>query len=420
MKKIDCVKKVQLYLDELQEKYEIENDENLQNSIDEYESGELTEEDFDELYKDFEAIDLTLPDEPEYLDIAIDDFFKYMSELSSLSVVDSGSVRTTHIRQATIDTIKRGWHVVDDKLKSYVFEGDDYNVRIIEKPFLVGIQNIIDSNYDEDYGVYPCSNYLALELEYTGETIMSIDEENEVFDRITFFLGQKIGDAVYRTDFIDVHDVVDDFDDVQLVAKDEVVNIKTLTKSTPLTKLYEQAKRAEDVEIRFLYFYKIIEYISPVVAKMNAYENLNKRLDLLATCERDYKFLDSIFAISRKYDEDVKDDFLCISVIQTCVDVIPIWYLFPESKQKTIKKNLGASEVSDESLSVDQLRSLQKQVANILYATRNKIVHAKSNFVSKGLEFSIEEMESANEIMAIVANSIIKWNERQTDYYRIK
>ena len=188
----------------------------------------------------------------------------------------------------------------------------------------------------------------------------------------------------------------------------------------PMMKLYKQAIAAEDGEIKFLQYYKIIEYISPIVAKLTAYDKLNKRLDVLATSGRNHEYLDSIFSITRKYDLDMKDDYLAISVIQTCVDVLPFWQLVPERLRRQIRKNLSLQGDSlDDTISDEQLTSLQKQIARMLYSTRNSIVHAKSNYEPNGYELECDELEDGNKMMDMITMSIIQWNERQPESYKV-
>ena len=63
----------------------------------------------------------------------------------------------------------------------------------------------------------------------------------------------------------------------------------------------------------------------------------------------------------------------------------------------------------------EQLSSLQKLIARIIYATRNSIVHAKSNYESNGYEMEGDELDDGNVMMEKIALSIIQWNERQPD-----
>ena len=83
------------------------------------------------------------------------------------------------------------------------------------------------------------------------------------------------------------------------------------------------------------------------------------------------------------------------------------------SAEKSFKIAIGEN-VKDE-----QLASLQKQIANILYSTRNNIVHAKSNYIPTGLELQGEELIKGNIMMDKIAISIIQWNTRQPEAYRV-
>jgi hypothetical protein len=54
----------------------------------------------------------------------------------------------------------------------------------------------------------------------------------------------------------------------------------------------------------------------------------------------------------------------------------------------------------------------------ILYATRNSIVHAKSNYIATGNEISQSDLPAGNEMMEIITRSIINWNQRQPEGFR--
>lgn len=419
---VEKYKNIKSYIEKLQEDFNVECYTENDSIIDEFEKEGISEKDIaDELDDDF-TIDVSFPDEMDYTAYSADKFCEYMNEIDSFTEVDKSTVRTTHIRQTIIDSEYRDWYLFEEKIQSYKFKGEGYVAQVITNPFLIGLYNSKEGNYDEDYGVYPCSRYLAIELKYEKAPVMTPKEEDLLMERICYFLTQKVGVSVYTSYVLDAYQVKEDLDEEKFEAKEETVDTSSLISFTQLTRMYLQAKSTMDDEIKFLYFYKIIEYISPVVARLTAYEKLNKRLDLLAQRDRDYKYLDSIFAISRKYDNDVKDDYLCASVIQTCVDAVPLWEYIPEHLQKSIKQNLklNNNKFCDENLTEDQIASYNRQLASSLYATRNSIVHAKSNYKSTGIEFQAEEMENANRIMDVIATSIIQWNERQPDIYKLK
>lgn len=420
MKMIDkeTRRKIQGYLDFLQENYEIEND--YTNYFD---------EDEEEIPDEFEDEDIVLdfPQDYDGVSYSSEEFLDYMSDIDSIVEVDKTTVRTNHIRQTIISSRYQGWDLFEGKLRSFGFDGDFYTVNIVSNPFLIGLVNAKNGNCDQDYGVYCCLEYTALELKYKDERRLLKEEEDQLLERITFFLTKALGTAVYISEVIDMNQkydyysvVEDDDEEENDNSSDTIVKVSDLMAYNPMMKLYKQALAAEDEEIKFLQYYKIVEYISPIVAKLTAYDKLNKRLDLLAISARNHEYLDSIFSITRKYDQDMKDDYLAISVIQTCVDVLPLWQFVPERLRKQIRKNLSLKGDSlDDTISDEQLASLQKQIARMLYSTRNSIVHAKSNYEPNGYELEGDELEDGNKMMDMITMSIIQWNERQPESYKV-
>ena len=404
-------KKLQDYLNYLLDTYEIGNSE------DDFYSEE--EDEWPDEF-DIESIGLDFPYEYENPSYPIEEFMDCMSDIETLVEIDKTTVRTNHIRQTIIDSRYKDWEIFREKISSYKFEGPDYRVTIKMNPLLIGIINTKNGNYDEDYGVGCCGNYVVLELKYDGDNRLSKVQEDDLLERITFYLTRELDAAINISEVINLDELGDYYLDEEEIV-DTTVNVDSLVGNSQLIKLYKQAKSTEDSEIKFLQYYKILEYISPLVAKLNAYDKLNKRLDLLASSTRDYKYLDTIFSVTRKYDLDVKDDYLAESVIKTCMDVSPLWELIPERLQKQMKKTFlsGKSDICVDELKEEQLGSLQKQIAKMLYATRNSIVHAKSNYEPIGYELEGDELINGNRMMDVVALSIIQWNERQPESFRI-
>lgn len=251
----------------------------------------------------------------------------------------------------------------------------------------------------------------------------------ELVEKICFYLTDVLDVAVYPWsghDISEIYDRMDEYfeeddDNEESEDGDVIIGDNELPEYTPLLKMYRQAAGVEDPEIQFLQYYKIIEYVSPVVARFVAYEQLNKKLDLLPAIKRDYKFLESIISVVQKYDKDMRDNALAASVIENCVDVLPLYEMLPERLRKIVKgdvklqkDSLTCVEVSDV-----QLRGIKGNIATILYATRNSIVHAKSNYEVTGNEMTAEELPTGNEIMKIIARSIINWNQRQVEGFRV-
>ena len=87
-----------------------------------------------------------------------------------------------------------------------------------------------------------------------------------------------------------------------------------------------------------------------------------------------------------------------------------------------MKHQLGIEEkvkIESIALSNEQQMSLKKQVANILYSTRNSIVHTKSNYEPNELECPPDSLEEVNQMMSSIGRALIQWNENQADYIRV-
>lgn len=393
------------------------------------EGGYLGETDYDELPDEMEIDEVCLmfPDDQEIFSIDAKSFLEYMREINTLQRVSDDSVRTDHIIQVTISSARFGFTAFENAINSYTFEMDGISARVVKSPFLVGVMNARTGHYDEDLGLGACEPYTAIEI-----ALKEGKEEpnlNELIERICFFLTDKTGIAVYPWEgpmLGEMYDSMgenygsnesDNADSVNM----GVIDIASLPHYSPLLKMYRLAKDVNDPEIQFLQYYKMLEYVSPIVAKSVAYEHLNKKLDLLPSVSRDHKFLDSLLSIAKKYDKDLRDDSLALAAIENCVDVIPLFEMLPKRVLKKIKGILKVQNdsLSDEDVNEEQLMALQKQIAAMLYATRNSIVHAKSNYIQTGNEFKNEELEEVNEMMDVIASSIINWNERQPNGFRV-
>ncbi len=391
--------------------------------------GYIDNEKYDELPDEMEIEDITLsfPDDQDYYSISPENFLEYMREINSLKK-ESEIVRTDTIIQVAISSARMGYTGFEDRLTSYSFAGDGINVAIVKRPFLVGVINAKEGRYEEDFGLGATEPYTAIEIRTTEKKGLAF--HRKLVEQICYFLTEKLGVAVYPWEGPDIDEIYDTMDEyyegseeegVSTDEESEEVKIDSLPEYTPLLKMFRQAKGIEDPEIRFLQYYKMIEFVSPVAAKLVAYEHLNKRLDLLATVHRDYKYLDSIVSLVRKYDKDMRDDSLALAVIENCVDPVPLYEMIPQRMRKIVKAKLKLQKdaLTDGDVSEEQLRGLQKQLAAILYATRNSIVHAKSNYEMTGNELLESEIEEANDMMTVIAHSIINWNQRQAEGFRV-
>lgn len=94
---------------------------------------------------------------------SVDDFLRYTEDLENIQVRYNHSVIVGDIRQTIISVDEYYYeHLVPD-LK---FDTEKYYLKIVNNPFLIGIIASQYEIYNEDFGIFPCSDYKAVEITY--------------------------------------------------------------------------------------------------------------------------------------------------------------------------------------------------------------------------------------------------------------
>jgi hypothetical protein len=175
--------------------------------------------------------------------------------------------------------------------------------------------------------------------------------------------------------------------------------------------LFRKALESSDEEIKFLYFYKIIEFYSPIAAKISAYEGLSKKLDTLKYKTASNKDLASIFSIADKFRVSQTDKELAQTVLVQAIDMVEHFAKLPNSIQRSISKSLHFSvEELNYKTKPETIQGIHTFVSNVLYSTRNSIVHAKSNYKSDSNECKPEDLQTLNSFLKETCYLIINWH----------
>lgn len=396
-------------LNHLWEKYEIEAPNFMSIIDDEYSN--LEDYDFSD-----EIVDISMNDEMETLDYTVEDMLRYLENIDDLQY-DENSAWNNNIKQYIIAVDE--WEIEKVNLTRFSFTSETLNITFVENPFYIGIAAIDQGITDDNYGITPCSHYLAAELQYPTNAYFSKDEEIKVLKQFLHTISVKTGIALKLGQFFFF-----DYDYYNIDEDDDSRNISTnygmedLLFYTKAMDYFSKAIEIEDEDIKYLHFYKIIEYFSPVASKKSAYNMLNLRLDALQVKGRNQKYLESIFQLTRDYDTSLKDKELATTVLRECADSLELFDVLPESIRKQIKKNLHFQK-DITALNTAEKEMLDKEIGLILYSTRNQIVHAKSNYRPTGYECNADDMSQLNIFMKNLCQCLIIWNNRQPDEYRL-
>lgn len=369
---------------------------------------------------------IEFPDEPESIIYSISDFLDYTEDIDSIVKVDDSTVRCSRIVQTIIN--------INDYLFDFsgiannIVENENYTISLNSCPFLIGLIATKERIFDEDYGIAPSSSYTVVEIIYNDKAhAVNISVETKLIKEFLFYLSHKYNTPLYIGEFMTFDRFnLDDYDEVEEEIPDnskvEIIKVLSdnLLRYSNLMDMYVEAMSIGNEEIKFLYYYKIIEHCSPIVSKMKAYELLNRKLDLLPYNNRDYKYLDSIFELTREHDISLRDSELAYTVLLECIDIIQLYEFLPSSIKKSLsKKHQYKNENIKYDLDISKQNQIKQGISIILYATRNSIVHAKSNYTLTGEECKTNDLEELNIFISKLCYCLIAWNNRQPEMFKL-
>lgn len=358
-------------------------------------------------YNDGEVF-LSFPEEEE-ISIPIEYFFELFSEIDSITIHNDNKVTTSTITQRAIEISPVSPVVYMGFLESYINNG--IRIRILNEPILIGLAATKLNHYDK-YAP-PCSRHFAVELTYPSkESRLTEQEEDDIIKSYFFELSHQ-----YKMSFeYSSYHYIDDFDFTEYTDGPGYMP-KELEKYNQGMDLFIKASQPISDDLKYLTYYKILEFFAPIYSKIDAFESMRRKLDSSNASNPNGKFIASIFDLAKKYSDNLRDKELIKPLINGGFDFVDIYEYLPESIKKKIKKEAGTENLDYDSKpeTIDKAVNL---IGQILYSTRNQIVHAKSNYTSNGFECPESDLKILNEFMHKATYSVIKWYNRLPGYLK--
>ena len=109
-----------------------------------------------------------------------------------------------------------------------------------------------------------------------------------------------------------------------------------------------------------------------------------------------------------------------MSILESRLDITSLFSFLPDKLKKNISKNCQFEVRNITSLNSAKVELVKTEIAGILYATRNSIVHAKSNYSVTGKECLEDDFEQLNIFMARLCECLFVWNGRQSKEFKLK
>lgn len=358
----------------------------------------------DEIDKNTETIYMPFPREEE-IEVDIDDLLYYFSDFDSYKIHDTNKVTTDKITQRVVTC---------SELSPYYYLGhfdtqtDEIKIGIRTNPILIGIAATSMSEYTK-YSP-PCSSHIAVEVRYASkEKRLSDEDETKLINAFFFELAHA-----YKISFnFSSFETPDEFIEEEFTEESNKLP-KIIEEYNPGMELFVMANQTLSPELRFLTYYKVFEYFAPIYSKIDSFEAMRKKLDSSNANNLNAAYISSIFELARSYENSLRDKELVKAVINNTFDLIDIY----ESLPLRIKKQLKVEKLNYKSKK-ETLDQIVNYLGNLLYSTRNSIVHAKSNYTQTGLECKEDDLDELNEFMHKACYSTIKWYNRLPTHLKI-
>jgi hypothetical protein len=259
---------------------------------------------------------------------------------------------------------------------------------------------------------------LAIEIIYEKkENILEDKLEKSLINSYIFELADSTNIALSLSE---IRNPRDEFEELREEAElNYTSDLRELESYNEGMKMFVSAVQIEDHELKFLNFYKVLEHFSPIAVNIEANELMRKKLDSPKSSFENGDFIRSIFELANSMRDRYNDEDLIKASFNSCFDFIGLYNILPESIKKKIRKQLGGQEL-DYSTDKQKISTSCNIAAKIIYKTRNKVVHAKSNFSLTGDEIQSEEMEDLNNFMQEASSQAIRWYNRQPEHMKLE
>lgn len=364
--------------------------------------------------EDIQEIELYHPNEYNVEPIAIEEYLDLDGEIQSLSLVNKGLIKT-HLRRYFIVTASDSDenYLISNIADSTESKLDGITIKLKSNPLIV---TLVESNmdfYDPDYYF----QYLVIELKYESEEfILDQQDERKLIDSFLFEIADSIEIALNYSSLINPSRSFYDLEE----ELEEGLN-SDLRKLIPYNegmKLFISATQIKDPQMKFLNFYKILELFAPIAVNIDANELMRKKLDDSKSQFSDGDFIRSIYELAVSMKEKFNDEDLIKATITSCIDIIGLFELLPYSLTNRILKQLRLKRISYK-IEHQKKTTMINMIGKAIYKTRNKVVHAKSNYSDTGYEINTEEFKELNNFMKRASSQAIRWYCRQPSHLKL-
>jgi hypothetical protein len=336
-----------------------------------------------------------------------EEFLKFLSEAESLKIDKENRFIRTDFRTFCIVYPESNLAEVIAGYNPQSFSipvGEGITIGFRPNSLLVGVAALRKNAYEKHY--QSPDGYPSIEISYDKpERRLSTAVEEQTVDMFLFQMAASDG-VCFSKSALNLEAGVDPYYEYE--GKEFKPSFGQLEAFSESMNLYLAASAVKETELRYLSFYKVIEYFGPVVFRLERNEALRKKLDSPEARKPDAEFLESLHSLMASFKERFSDERIPQAVIEKCVDFIDLLKLLPPSLTKALTYESSKQEVENG----------VRAVGLAMYATRNKVAHAKSNYRKTGGEVAGGELEQFTKFVEAVALRVIQWYNRLPEHLK--
>ena len=365
-----------------------------------------------------ETIDFEFPGEHDYTSIETEEFLELSDEIKSIKIVNESHIKTKLRSYYIVGSTDSGEdHIILEFHDIQMSSLEGITINLVSESLIVGLAATHLEEYDSDYWG-TISQYLAIEIVYDSEEkVLKDEDEKKLINSYIFEVADSTGIAL---SFSEIRNPINDHEDLREEAEENPTQeLRELEPYNEGMKLFVSAVQIEDPELKFLNFYKVLEHFSPIAVNIEANELMRKKLDAPKSSFEDGDYIRSIFELANSMRDRFNDEDLIKASFNTCFDLVGLFNKLPETIKKKIKKQIGASELTY-STDKQKITTASNIAGKIIYKTRNKVVHAKSNFTLTGDEVSPSEFTELNDFMKKASSQAVRWYSRQPNHLKLE
>lgn len=366
--------------------------------------------------EDIEYIDINFPGEHDDVLIEPSEFLELGNEIKSIKIIDKNYIKTnlrSYYIVAATDSEEN--HVLSEYGDIKTTALNDTKINILTESIIVGLAATKLGEYDKDYwGTF--SQYISIEIIYNSlENVLTKKKEIDLLNSFIFEVADSTGIAL---NFSEIRNPIDDYFEYDK-SESQTQSLRELEPFNEGMKLFVSAVQIKDSELKFLNFYKVLEHFAPIAVNIEANELMRKKLDAPKSSFEDGDFIRSVFELANSMRDKSNDEDLIKASFMSCIDFVGLFNKLPESIKRKIKKHLNTNEITY-LIDKQSINTASNIAAKIIYKTRNKVVHAKSNFTLTGDEMGTEEIDELNEFMKEASSQAIRWYSRQPNHHKLE